>query len=59
MEYRKSFIKLAIMRHAMNFFLGRTVSAIRGLQGEMRMILFKQILFPKWATTILGRKMLS
>lgn len=49
------------MRHAMNFFLGRTVSAIRGLQGEMRMVLLKQILslFPQWATTILGRKMLS
>lgn len=43
MEYRQNFIKLAVMRRAMNFFLGRTVSAIRGLQGEMRMLLLKQI----------------
>lgn len=43
MEYRQNFIKLVVMRHAVHFFLGRTVSAIRGLEGEMRMVLLKQI----------------
>lgn len=45
------------MRHEMNIFLGRTLSAIRGLQGATRTVLLKQILslFPQWATTILGK----
>ena len=45
------------MRHEMNIFLGRTLSATRGLQGETRMLLLKQILslFPQRATTILGK----